>query len=690
VDSDQSGPIYRFGDYRLDAAQRTLTQSGREVPLTPTLFEILRVLVENAGRILEKDRLMEHVWAGRVVEEGNLARNVSTLRKLLGDDSQSPRYIQTVVRRGYRFVAKVETLTVEGEPPPAEQQEAEHAARRAAAAPAEPSGDAASVSSAGSPGRTDATHGTRRRVLPVAGSRLVHGSVAAACLALLGVIVAASYISSGPARARIDSLLMLPFVNSPSMGSGATRTRIDSLLVLPFVNLSGDPDVEYIADGLTALLIVNLGQIAALDKVISFNTSRYYKDSRKPLPEIAREVDVNAVVEGTVFVDGDRILVTMQVVEAATERRLAGTEPAYGGGLEDVLSLQSRIAHTIVTAIEIAVTPEESRRLADAGSPVDADTNVAYLRGLYLKNRQTVESLHQAIEHFDQALAKTPDFAPALAAKGDAFIMLASWQGPSRTLWPEAREAARRALEIDDTLAEAHLVRAGAWLCYDLNHAAADRAFLRAIQLNPNDALTRHRYGYSLMTQGRFEESLAQARRAVELNPVSLAHNVMLAKILFYAGRHEDARHQLQRTLELDDRFPEAHRTLGQLKLETHEIDLAIAAFERAIANGGGLGILGELAYAYGLAGRRQEALGLLDELLALSREGRDTAFSIALLHHGLDDTDRALEWLYKAYEERDFRMILLLVDPIWNTLRPDPRFRDLLLQIGLGSELPA
>jgi DNA-binding winged helix-turn-helix (wHTH) protein/TolB-like protein/Tfp pilus assembly protein PilF len=664
MNTTDSGPVYRFGDYRLDAAQRTLTRRGAEIALTPTLFEILRVLVENAGRILDKERFMERVWAGRIVEDGNLARNVSTLRKLLEDDPHHPRYIETIARRGYRFVAEVEPVAVEGDRPHAERR-AEDASRRSDAAPMEPPGDvAASVSSAGTPGITGRRHGSRRWFPPVAGSRFVRVSVVAACLGLFGIILAAAYIGPVPAG-----------------------TRIDTVMVLPFVNLSGDPDVEYIADSLTDVLITNLGQIAALEKVISFHTSMSYKGSRKRLPEIAGEVGVDAVVGGAVLVDGDRIRITMQVVEAATERRLAGTEATYEGRLEDVLSLQSRIARTVARTIEIVVTPEESRRLA-AAVPERGETSEAYLQGLFLKHKQTVESLNQAIEHFTRALETEPDFAPALGALGDTYIMLASWQGPSRALWPKAREAADRALEIDDALAEALLVRAGALLCHDLDRAAADRVFQHAIALNPHSALARHRYAYSLMTQGRFDESLAEARRALEQNPLSIAHHVMLGKILFHAGRYDEARRQLESTL--GDPFPEAHRTLGRLELETQEIDRAIAAFERAIADGGGPGVLGELAYAYGIAGREQDALGLLDRLEELSRDGRDTAFSIALLYHGLGDSGLAFEWLDRAHHERDFRMVLLAVDPIWNSLRPDPRFQELLHRIGLGSNLPA
>jgi tetratricopeptide (TPR) repeat protein len=357
------------------------------------------------------------------------------------------------------------------------------------------------------------------------------------------------------------------------------------------------------------------------------------------------------------------------------------------GGLNDVLSLQNQIAHAVARTIEIVVTPEESRRLA-AAVPEHAETTAAYLQGMSLKQQQTVESLTEAIDHFKKVLAQEPDFAPALAAMSDAFMSLASWQGPSRGLWPEAHAAANRALEIDDTLAWAHLMRAGFLLCHDLDHAAADRAFQHAIQLNKNDPWARHRYAYSLMTQGRFSESLLQVQHALAVNPEANAHHVMHAKILFYAGRHDEALRTLQ--IPLESPFPEAHRTLGRIKMETQEFEQAIAAFETALENGGGQGVLGELAYAYGIAGREQKARGLLSRLEELRRDGRDTAFSMALLHHGLGDSDLALEWLDRAHDERDFRMILLLVDPIWRSLRPDPRFQKLLQRIGLDSTLVA
>jgi DNA-binding winged helix-turn-helix (wHTH) protein/TolB-like protein/Tfp pilus assembly protein PilF len=664
VDNNETGPVYRFGDCLLDTTERTLTRNGREILLTPTLFEILRVLVENAGRIVDKDRFMERVWAGRVVEDGNLARNVSTLRKLLEDDPQKPRYIETIARRGYRFVAEVETRTIQREPPQSGRS-SPHASVQGDVASAEPPGMAAApVSSARDLHVPSPTDGARRRFLSFAASGLVRGSFVAACLVLLGTMLAAPHMTPSPAP-----------------------NTIDSLIVLPFVNLSGDPDAEYLADGLTNVLITSLGQIAALRKVISLNSSMHYKGSNKPLREIAREMGVDAVVEGAVLVSGDRIRVTLQVLEAATERRLAGTEPAYEGRLEDVFALQSRIARAVASTIEIAVTPEENRRLA-AAKPVHAETNEAYLRGLHLKNRQTVESLHQAIEHFERALAMEPNFAPALAAMGDAYVILASWQGPSRALWPKARQAAHQALEIDDTLAEAHVVRAGALLCYDLNHEAADVAFLRALQLNPSDDAAHHRYAYSLITQGRVDESIAHQTRALEINPVSLVNSMGLARIYLYARRPEEALRQLDSALELDPHFPATYRYLGLTHLTVGSPDAAIDALEKSMSLGEGPGVLGELAYAYGVSGRTEEALKALRKLEEWTHEGRDTAFSIALVHHGLGDSDATFEWLHKAYDERDFRMILLLVDPIWDSVRADPRFRQLLLLIGLGPEI--
>jgi TolB-like protein/Flp pilus assembly protein TadD len=445
-------------------------------------------------------------------------------------------------------------------------------------------------------------------------------------------------------------------------------------------DLSGDLEEAYFADGMTEVLISYLSQIRALE-VTSRTSAMHYRDTSKRLPEIAAELGVQAVVESSVSRSGNHIRITVRLIEAASDRALLNA--TFEEDLDDVLSLQSKIAHTIVERVQVALTPEEDRRLA-AVPQVSQPAYEAYLWGLAFRSKHTVPALHTAVEYFEEALAMEPGFARAHAAEADAYLRLASWQGPSAELWPKAMEAANKALAIDEDVPEAQLVLAGWLLCHQLDQQAAERAFQHALELYPGDSTTHLRHAYSLMTQGRFEESLVEARESLESDPVSLEKNTVLGAILYYAGRYDEALHQLQTTLDLAPDYAGARQVLGRTYLQKGMQDEAVLALERALALSAGQAVRGDLGYAYAVSGRRQDAVDQLEKLEELSRDGRDSAFSIALVHHGLGDTDKALDWLRKAYEERDFRMIRLLVDPTWDDLRDDPRFQQMLLAIGL------
>lgn len=665
MSSRKSYQRYEFGPYRLDAAERILTRNSREIRLTPTLFEILLALVENGNHILEKERLIERVWPERFVEEGNLSRNISTLRGILEDDSRNPRYIETIPRRGYRFVAAVKECGPKEAAFPSGDTRFRAAIESDAGTNSSNSPGVEGIQSAFDGDNRHAVADTPHvgRIGRVSNRLLRMGLLAFGSFSLVALLVVARVVSFDPDR-------------NPTPHSSV----IESLAVLPLENLSGDPEQEYLADGLTEILISNLAKISAL-KVISRTSAMHYKGTRKRLPEIAQELGVQGVVEGSVMRSGSRVRITIQLVEAATDLHI-WTE-SYERNLVDLLALQSEVAQTIARRIEIEVTEEEGHRLGAAASPVSPQIHEAYLKGLFFKNKRTVESLDSAIEHFERAMEKDPDFAPAYAAMADAYFILATWHGPRGELWPKARAAATRALEIDNTLAEAHVVRGGVLLCHDFDPAAAEREFLRALHLNPGDAPAHRRYSYSLASQGRFEESLAAGKRAVELDPVSIVNNTMLGRSLYFARRYDEALEQLQSSLRLDPNLPWTHRFLGFVYLQQGMKEEAIVEMEKALTQGGGRGILGDLGYAYAVSNRTSQALQQLKALQELEKEGRASAFSLAVVHHGLGNKDEALAWLRAAYDERDDRLVLLKVDPLWDALRPDPRFQQLLHQIG-------
>ena len=625
MNKNYKGRVFVFDDFRLDAYNGRLEKNGCAIPISPTLHEILLTLIEDAGDIVSKQDFMSRVWPGRVVEEGNLARNISSLRKLLGDDPQRPHLIDTAQGRGYRFVAAVQ------------------------------------AQDAGPP----------RQDLP----------------SLAPPAARALWRSRAPLIAGA-AVLLVAIIGGEALTTSEQADRapgIRSIVVLPIANMSGDPDQAHIADGLTEELISSLGRIPELS-VTSRSSAMQYQGSEKKLPDIARDLGVEGAIEGSVLRAGDGIQLTLRVVDAAADRSIWSN--TYDRDLGSVMSMHNEITVAVAGALGIELTPELASRL-DVEPPIDESAHEAYLLGLFFRNQNTVDSLHHAIAYFESAIDKQPDFARAYAAMADAYLRLASWQGPARHLWPRARAAANTAIELDADVAEAHLVRAGALLCHDLDAAAAEPIYLRAIDLNPGNRLTLLRYSYSLMTQGRFDESIEWAGRGLRLDPVSLESNTQLGLMLHFAGRHHDALAQLEHTLLLDSDYAYAHYARGLALLETGHSDSAIAALEKSQELGGAKGIRGELGYAYAVGGRIEDAERQLRLLSADASEGRDASFGLALVHYGLGNEDEALKWLYRAYGERDFRMIRLAVDPIWDELRASPGFADILVHIGLQDLQP-
>lgn len=612
---------YEFGDFRLDTSDGRLERGGEEIPLTPTLLGILETLIEHAGHIVSRQQFMERVWSGRIVEDGNLARNVSSLRKLLGDDAQNPRFIETVPRRGYRFVANVVPRSADPIPPIVGQR--------------------------------------RRRI-----SRRLFATGSLSALAAAGGVMAVAKI-----------------------GGGHRAGPIRSLVVLPIENLSGEPTQDFFADGMTSELITSLGMIKSLS-VTSRTSSMQYKGTTQRLPEIADELGVEGIVEASVLrASDDSVRLTIRLVDAADDRSVWTS--IYEAPAREVPALHREITLEIAREAGVTVMPDEMHRLS-AARPVDKDAHEAYLLGRFFRNSGTVEGLHKAIDYFQQAIALDSGYARPHAAMADTWLRLASWHGPSRNLWQRARSAARAALAIDPNDAEAQMVIAGALLCHDLEPAAAEPEFRRAVDLNPSSSLIVLRYAYGLMALGRYEESLRVVRRSVELDPVSAHPLAMLGKILHIAGRHEEAVAQLEHALALHAGNPEVHRILGGVLLATGDLQRAAATLEEALRLGHGHGVVGELGYTYALAGRTDDARAQLHKLEAMAREGRDSAFSIALIHYGFGERAQTFEWLGKAYAERDFRMILLRIDPIWDDLRTEPRFTELLETIGLEAHRSA
>ena len=624
--SEQIKHFYEFGPFRLDPLKRRLMRDGEPVRLTPKAFDLLLVLVEKSGRTVEKDELLEKVWAGTIVEENNLNQNITTLRKSLGDSRQDSQYIATVPGLGYRFVAevrKVEDVVAQS----AEQAQEEVAARKTFA--------------------------------PLRENFLRYGIVI-----LIPVIAVAVLVYTLYTRTR--------------------HPRVSSIMVLPLQNLSGDSEQEYFADGITDALIGDLAKVGGLH-VISRTSSMHYKGTKKSLPEIAREINVDAVVEGTVQKSGDRVVIRAQLIHAATDRHLWVRD--YEREMRDVLDLQSEIAQAIAREVQIKMTPAEEARFTSR-RPVLPKAFDEYLQGRYLYwNKRTEENLNKAIVHFQNAVKQDPSFAQAHVGLADCYNALGTVQVGS--LPPvEARrlaeQSAAKALELDHNLGEA-LTALGNVKHYNWNWAAAEQDFKRAIELNQNYANAYNFYASYLMCNGRADDSIAASNRARELDPFSLSISVQRGFLLENARRYDEAIAQLRSVIEMDANHYQAYWTLGHTYAANRQFDEAVAAAEKAVVLServpGALGILG---LAYGLAGRKTEANKVLDELLKLNETRYVTPAALVNVYIGLGEKDKAFEWLEKAYQERSNYVAYVKVFPILDPLRSDPRFTDLVRRVGL------
>jgi serine/threonine-protein kinase len=456
----------------------------------------------------------------------------------------------------------------------------------------------------------------------------------------------------------------------------AARGPVEAIAILPLQNLSGETDQEYFADGMTEALIAELGKVGAL-RVISRTSAMAYKDARKPLPEIAAELNVDAVVEGSVLRSGERVRVRARLVQVNPEEQLWAD--SYERDLRDILTLQSDVARRIVQEIRVTVTPQEQRRLARA-RPVDPEAHEAYLRGSFFQSRSSLQGWRQAIDYYEQAIEMDPRYAPAYASLAQTSALLPVWDVTRLLMdfFPKARDAAQTAIELDDTLATAHIALGLVELYYDWDWAAAEREFQRAIELEPGSAEAHIWYGDYLSWMGRSEDGIEEGRHAVELDPLSLPTNTKMGRIFYFAHRYDEAIEQLKMVLDMDPSFWEAHHwlSLTYVKQERFE-DALITIQKRDDLEGGTTSILHNYEYAhlYALWGKRGEALR------ALSAPERTETLPIfrARVYGALGEMDEAFRLLDQAYEERDPVLVVAKVDPRLDPLRSDPRFQDFL-----------
>lgn len=617
----------QFGPFALDVDQRELMRDGKSVRLAPRDIDLLIFLVERAGRIVDKERLLTELWAGRVVEEGNIARHIATLRQALGDTAESPTYIETVPKRGYRFIATV-TARV--------------------GAKEEPAADGTAPAAVPSPHAPRARNAAR------------FFAAAGAALAL-----AAGFYWAVHRFHEQD----------------ADPTAIRSLAVLPLMNLSGDPAKEYFADALTEALLTDLAQIHAV-RVISRASVMRYKGTTEPIPAIARQLKVEAIVEGGVMVAGDRVRITAQLVDGRSDRHLWAQ--SFEGELRDVIGLQRRVSRSIAERIRVTIQPEEAARLAQRGS-IDAEIYDAYARARFFWNKRTGDDIANSIVAFRGVTERDPTYAPAFAGLADAYAVAAEYRViPPVESWPLAEAAARRALVLDPDSSDAHAslanVLAARWQWDD-----AEREFRTALDLNPGYSRAHQYYGEYLTLRNRHAEALEQQRLAHDLDPVSLIVNAVFGITYYYAGDYGKAERQLNETLELDPQFAVAHEMLGRTCDKLREHARAIEHFTRAVElSERSPEYLAALARSMALHGDAAPARALLEELEQMAAQRYVSHFEFAMVHAALGDRERAFGYLDAAFEERATWLPFLAVGDGLPELRDDARYARLIERMGL------
>ncbi len=632
----------RFGVFEADLRSGELRKQGVKIKLHHQPFQVLTMLLEHPGEVVTREELKSKLWPFDTFVDFDVGLNsaVKKLRDALSDSAEIPRYVETLPRRGYRFIGSLSNASTSKAEP-------------AAGVPGRVIEEKSSAASEEAETKVPAVSGPRSRWM-----------LWAPAAALVGLLVLLVGFDAGSWR---EKLL-----------ARATPIHIRSIAVLPLENLSGDPAQEYFTDGMTDALITNLAQISSL-KVISRTSVIRYKGTKKTLPEIGIELNVDGVVEGTVVRSGERVRVDAQLIEVKTDRHLWAS--AYERNLGDIIALQSEVARAIANEVQVKLTSHEEAHLHRVES-VDPQTYELYLKGRYFWNKRDEDSLRKSIDYFQQAIQRSPNYALAYAGLAEAYVVRPD-VAPQDS-YSAAKTAARRALEIEDGLAEAHNALAASLFWYDWDWAGAEREFQRALAVNPNYAQAHQWYGQFQKAMGR-KNWPDEVKRAGELDPLSLVN----AGGGWYieSGQYYLALELTRKRLELYPNAAVLYAALGTVYARKQMYQEAIANTQKSVTlSGGEPRFLSALGYTYAIAGKRKEALGILRQLTLLSKSAYVSPFEIASIHAGLDQKDLAFNWLQKAVAEHSRELVFLksrtLVE--MDSLRSDPRYAELERQVGL------
>jgi TolB-like protein/DNA-binding winged helix-turn-helix (wHTH) protein/Flp pilus assembly protein TadD len=648
--------LYEFGPFRLDPVRRVLMRDKEPVSLTPKALEILLVLVQNNERPLDKNELMRMVWPDTVVEENNLTRNVSTLRRVLGETPSEHNYIVTVPGQGYRFVADVNVLS-------------------------EAAYDLVLE-------RHTKTEINFEEELSIEPGPLVDRHQQSAGLW--------TKIRTRPAKILV-ALSLLTFALATGFyyrwnrGSGdppQTASAVRSIAVIPFRSVDGTTNEEYLRLGMADAVITRLSNMPGITVMPTSSIFKYTDQNQQPR-EIGRRLGVDSILEGTIQRAGDNIRVTVQLVNVSDGRSLWADR--FDQKWTDIFAVQDTISEQIARALSLTVTPEEKDRLTRRDTS-DIEAYQLYLWGRYFWNKSTAEGFEKALDYFQKATAKDPEYALAYAGMADCYNLLSSYYIlPQKETYPKAKAAALRALELDDRLAEAHTSLAYVKLNFDWDWAGSESEYKRALDLNPNYATAHQWYAWELMLLGRNGESIAEMQKARELDPFSIAINTDVGLQTYYMRRFDAAIEQYLKTLEMDPRSSHLHLYLASAYVARGKYEDGFAEQQKWID------LSGETANQK--AQRSQDLLSLKKAYASMGERGAWRQWikivkhdpitgpaGIAGFYALLGEKDRAIELLERSYEQREELLLYLKVDHAWDRLRADPRFESLMQRVGFRS----
>lgn len=660
--------LYTFGEFRLDPFEHALFHRNELVPLTPKALETLIALVRRAGHVVSKEDLIQEVWPDTFVEEGNLNVNISALRKALAERGKDQGFIETIPRRGYRFVAPIEVASADPVELVIQHRKTTRIVQEEEAVDPTPLLPQASLNSSANSVTSPATL-TQQATIQLdarqSPTSFVRRKRLAVVVSLVALVALAAYLSRDFIRSR--------------MGGEQRRMMLG---VLPLVDLSGNPDQEYLSDGLTEEIISQLGSLnPSRLGVIARTSVMTYKHTNKGVNQIGRELGVDYVVEGSVRRSGNRIRVTAQLIRAADQSHLWAE--SYDRDLGDILNVEEDVSRSIAKAIRIQLKPPEPTR--SGAHPANSQAYEHYLRGRYLMEHRHGAAINGAIESYSQAVTEDPNYALAYAALADAYLVKGLFSVRTIDVMPQAESAAAKAVELDASSAEAHTALAGVKALYDWDWRGAEQEFKRALDLNPDDARAHHAYAtFFCAPLGRQQETIEHMERALKLDPLSPIIVTDLGWAYYLEGQTDRAMDQYQKARNLDAFFVSALDRIAQVYEQKGMYEQMLALNEANAQFNAEIAAAMRRGYQQGgYQGALRAEIGTMEERVRRPGMVYDP-YSFAYVYAKLGEYDRALENLETAYEERNPGMVYMKVDPPFRGLRENPQFQNLERRVGL------